>query len=116
MITTSWSPTTNPIFGRSVPGSSGKRSSRWKWCRWAKLVELDSIPRDDRVPAAIQKRTGIEIGPAVRPRVESRVVRVRHDDEVEIAPALQEIGRPGALRYRRAVQHRPILCIVGQCP
>lgn len=78
------------------------------------LLELHPACRDLGIPATVEEGPGIQKRPAVGKAVEHRPVRVSHDDETHIGVLVEEIGRPAALCSGGSVQHRFILCIVGQ--
>ena len=78
------------------------------------LLELHPACRDLGIPATVEEGPGIQKRPAVGKAVEHRPVRVSHDDETHIGVLVEEIGRPAALCRGGSVQHRFILCVVGQ--
>src|SRR5262245_1836712 len=112
-IIDSWFRTTNRIFGKSARCSSARSSGRSKLFR-CELLELRPACRDLGIPATIEEGPGSQKRPAVGKAVEHRPVRVCHDDETHSGMLDEKIGRPAALRRCGSVQHRSILCIVGQ--
>lgn len=78
------------------------------------LLELYPACRDLGIPAAVEEGPGIQKRPAVGKAVEHRPVRMSHNDEPHVRVMDEEIGRPAALCRGSSVQHRFVLCIVGQ--
>src|SRR5438552_3228339 len=112
-IVASWCPTTSRIFVKWALCSWERSSSRSRWCR-CELFQLDVVAVDHGVPPAIQKRAGIHIHASIGQPIHDRPMRVRHDDELHLGMPVQEIGRPLPLGDGGAIEHRPILRVVGE--
>src|SRR5207237_8333745 len=100
-------------FGKLARCFWARSSNRSKSFR-CKLFQLDSRRRDHSISSSIEKRTRIYIGTAIGQPVHHRAVRVRHDDQRDIAAFAEEIRGAAPLGGSSAVEDGAILRVVGE--